>query len=215
MSNVPQPREWIDVTRPIRNGMIQWPGERPFAWSRSAEITGPGTCNVSEITTCVHVGTHIDAPLHFIPDGNDIDQIPLARLCGPALVVEMFELRDIQAADLAGADVRSGDGVLFKTANAELWNKDVFDTGFWGISSGAAEWLVKRGVRAIGVDYLSVDRYDSKDKVAHYALLGAGVVVIEGLDLAAVAPGRYEMVALPLRVPGADGSPARVILRPA
>lgn len=213
MSEAGNRRAWIDVTRPLHNGMIQWPGDRPLVWQRLTEITGPGTCNISEIRTCLHVGTHIDAPVHFIPDGADIDQIPLERLCGPALVVEVRERRNVQADDLTEAQIEAGDGVLFKTANAELWSKPAFDEGFYAIAADAAEWLVRRGVRAVGVDYLSIDSFHSREKAAHYALLGAGIVVIEGLDLSAVEPGRYEMIALPLRIPGADGSPARVILR--
>jgi len=206
---------WIDVTRPLRNGMIQWPGERPFRLNRFEKITGPGTCNVSEIETCLHIGTHIDAPLHFIANGADIDGISLEQLCGPAVIVDIPERRDVRPTDLAAADIRRGDGVLLRTANAMLWDKGVFDAGFHGISAEAADWLVKAGVRAVGLDYLSVDRYDAPEKRAHYALLGAGIIIIEGLDLATVGPGRYEMIALPLRIPGADGSPARVIVRPA
>lgn len=214
MSETPAHGGWIDVTRPLRNGMIQWPGERPFRLNRFERITGPGTCNVSEIETCLHIGTHIDAPLHFIENGTDIARIPLEQLCGPAVVVGMLEPRDVRPGDLTGTDIRPGDAVLLKTANAMLWHKEAFDAGFHGISGEAADRLVKAGVRAVGVDYLSVDRYDASKKHAHYALLGAGIIVIEGLDLTPVGPGRYEMIALPLRIPDADGSPARVIVRP-
>lgn len=209
----PDQNPWIDVTRTLHNGMIHWPGDRPFAWRRVAEITGPGTCNLSEITTSAHVGTHIDAPLHFIADGADIDRIPLDRLCGPAVVVEMLDPRDVQTGDIEKAGIEAGDRVLFKTINGMLWAKGEFDARYVGVSGEAAEWLVRRVVPAVGVDYLSIDRFDSHEKAAHYALLGAGIPVIEGLDLSAVAVGRYEMVALPLRIPGSDGSPARVILR--
>ncbi len=210
---VAQRSAWIDVTRPLQTGMIHWPGDRPFVWRRSAEIGGPGTCNVSEITTSVHVGTHIDAPLHFIAGGADIDQIPLDRLCGPAVVVEVPAPRDVERQDLERTDIEDGERVLFKTTNGALWARGEFDAGFVGVSGDAARWLVRHNVPAVGIDYLSVDRYDSQDRAAHYALLGAGIPVIEGLDLSAVGPGRYEMVALPLRISGSDGSPARVILR--
>jgi arylformamidase len=205
---------WIDVSRPMQEGMVHWPGDRPFERRREGRIRGPGTCNTSSISCSVHIGTHIDAPLHFIADGPDIDSLGLDALCGPARVVQIDAPRDVAAADLDGQEIKPGDRVLFKTPNQARWASGAFDTAFHAIGADAARWLVQRGVVAVGIDYLSIDPYDSTDKPAHYALLGAGVVVIEGLDLSQVGPGRYEMVALPLRLVGSDGSPARVILRP-
>jgi len=206
--------DWIDVTRTLTNGMIHWPGDSPFHCQRVADITGPGTVNVSEISTCVHAGTHIDAPFHFIPDGADVSEVPLAKLCGPAVVVDLPEARDVVVEDLEGAGIEPGFRVLLRTVNQALWDEPEFDEDFFGITGDAAMWLVDREVPVVGVDYLSVDGYHDAEKPAHYALLGNGVVIIEGLDLSQVAPGRYEMVALPLKIAGSEGSPARVIIRP-
>lgn len=206
-------QSWIDVSRPLHDGMVQWPGDPRFRRWRVGEITGPGTSNISAIATSVHVGTHIDAPLHFIPGGADIEQLSLGVLCGEAVVHAMLEPRDIEPGDLDGADIRRGDRVLFKTANASLWARGEFDESFFGITEAAARRLVELGVVAVGVDYLSIDAFTRAGSPAHLVILGAGVVIVEGLDLDAVAPGRYEMVALPLRLRGSDGSPARVILR--
>lgn len=206
--------EWIDVSRTLTNGIIHWPTDPPFRWQRKADITGPGTTNVSEIATSVHIGTHIDAPLHFIADGRDIAEVPLDKLCGPATVVHMLAERDVEVEDLESAKLRRNESVLFRTANERLWEKGEFDEDYFGLSADAAMWLVDHEVCAVGVDYLSVDNYRSKSQPSHYALLGNGIIIIECLDLSQVDPGRYEMVALPLKIAGSDGAPARVILRP-
>jgi len=202
--------DWIDVTRPLQEGMVCWPGDPPFTIRSSTS----GDCTISRIRTSVHAGTHIDAPVHFIPGGASIEQLELDALCGPALVIQVPEPRDVTADDLAGAPIRRGDRVLFKTANEPLWASGVFEPGFFALTRAAAEWLVERAVRLVGIDYLSVDRFDDADKPAHHILLAAGVVLVEGLDLSAVAPGRYELIALPLKITASDGSPARVLLRP-
>jgi len=206
--------DWIDITRSLTTGMIQWPGDPLFRCRRFAHRTGPDTSNVSEISTCVHVGTHIEAPLHFVPDGRDIADVPLSQLCGPAVVVDVAADRDIVVEDLKEVDLCKDDRVLFRTVNRKLWEKATFDEHFGGISDEAALWLVAQGVQVVGVDYLSVDGYQAAGYPAHQALLGNGVVIIEGLDLSAIVPGRYEMVALPLKIAGCEASPARVVIRP-
>ncbi len=205
---------WIDITRTLTNGMVHWPGDPPFRWQRVADINGPGTANVSQISTSVHNGTHIDAPLHFIEGGADIVEIPLSVLCGPALVVDVEADRDVEIEDLEDADIEKGDRVLFRTVNRSLWESGEFGESYRALSGDAAMWLVDHGVQLVGVDYLSVDGYHSPGKPAHYALLGNGVIVIESLLLDHVEPGRYEMVALPLKIASAEASPARVIIRP-
>jgi arylformamidase len=204
---------WIDVSRPLAEGMIHWPGDLPYQLERVAEITEPGDCNLSELHTGVHAGTHIDAPLHFIADGEDVASLSLDLLCGSAIVVHAKEPRDVGVSDLEPVGIERGDRVLLRTVNEHLWQRPAFDESFVGISGEAASWLAARKVAAVGVDYLSIDRFHDSARPAHHRLLGAGIIVIEGVDLAGVNPGRYEMVALPLRMIGAEGSPARVILR--
>jgi arylformamidase len=204
--------EWIDCTRTLHNGMVQWPGDPPFLCERISTLAGPGSANVSAIQTCLHVGTHIDAPLHFVPDGTGAANIPLTTLCGQTVVLDVPVDRDIAAADLSG--VLEGERVLLRTANAPLWERGTFDERFHALTIEAARWLVDQKVRVVGVDYLSVDSFDASDGPVHRILLGAGIPIIEGVDLSGVEPGRYEMVALPLKVAQADGAPTRVILRP-
>jgi arylformamidase len=207
--------DWIDITRTLSNGIIHWPGDPPFNWLRTRDITGPGTANVSEMSTSVHIGTHIDAPLHFITGGSDIVEVPLSQLMGPAVVVQVTERRDILVEDLAEVELKSGDAVLFRTPNEDLWDQQEFSEDFVALSGDAAMWLVDHGVSAVGIDYLSIDNYHSQEKPAHYALLGNGIIIIEGLDLSGAEAGRYEMIALPLKIAGSDGAPARVLIRPA
>lgn len=205
--------EWIDITRPMIEGMVQWPGDPPYRLWRVAEIDGPGTANVSAMAGSVHAGTHIDAPLHYLAKGADVAELPLEKLCGPARVVHVPAARDVVVGDLEAAGIVDGESVLLRTANEDRWATGVFDEEYHALSIEAARWLVQRGVAAVGVDYLSVDRYDSPGKPVHYALLEAGVVVIEGVDLTGVDPGRYEMIALPMKLADSDGAPARVIIR--
>ena len=161
-----------------------------------------------------HDGTHVDAPLHFIPDGTPVDQLPLDALVGPAQVIEMPGPGHVTAAALAAIAWPPGtERALFKTRNSARWDEPAFYEDYAAVAPDAARWLVDRGVRLVGIDYLSIEAYDPAGAAAtHTTLLGAGVVIVEGLDLRAVAPGAYTVMCLPLKFLGADGAPARVLL---
>lgn len=195
--------EIIDVSVPLREGMVTYPGDPVVKLERAASIAEGSPVNLTRIDFGLHSGTHVDAPVHFLDGAEGIDQVPLDALIGPCEVVE--------APDLTRESVaRAPEGVervLFKTPNSELWASDEFAEDFARLDGEAARLLVERGVRLVGVDYLSVG-----DEAAHHALLEAGVVPVEGLDLRGVEPGPYELVCLPLRVVGADGAPARAVL---
>lgn len=206
-------REWIDISRPLHPGMIGWPEDPDFTRTMLSRITESGGSNLSAISMSSHAGTHIDAPLHCLANGVGVDRIPLAILCGEAVVVDVAERRHVRPDDFATMDIRRGDRVLFKTANRDLWDRPSFDSSFFGLSLEASKSLVDRGVSLVGIDYLSIEPYESADMASHRRLLSAGIVILEGLDLACVSTGRYEMVALPLRIVDGDGGPARVILR--
>jgi arylformamidase len=194
--------EIFDVSVPLREGMVTYPGDPQVHVELAASIAGGDVVNLTRIDFGLHSGTHVDAPVHFIEGAAGVDAIPLDALVGPC---EVVEARDLSAGSVAAAP--EAERILFKTPNSELWARDDFADDFARLDREAARLLVERGVRLVGVDYLSVG-----DEDAHHALLGAGVVPVEGLDLRGVGAGSYELVCLPLRVVGADGAPARAIL---
>jgi arylformamidase len=203
-----------DVSVGISPGLPVWPGDRPVRLERVKSIEKGATNNVSELACGVHVGTHVDAPLHFIQDGAPVDKLSLKVLTGRAYVIEMGKAETLDAATLEAARIPPRSRrVLFKTRNSAFWAKQLpdFQTDFAAISADGAEWLVRRGVQLVGVDYLSVAPY-KKSLETHRTLLGAGVAVVEGLNLTGVSQGRYTLYCLPLKLVGSDGAPARVIL---
>ena len=207
-------REWIDVSVPVRTGMVHWPGDPAFRRSLALDMAAGDVCTVSEISLGVHTGTHMDAPAHFIREGADMDTLPLGAVVGDARVIEISDERAIRVEELERAEVHAGERLLFKTRNSErCWQTDAFIEDFVYVSHEAAAYLAARRVQTVGVDYLSVGGFHHDMVETHRALLGAGIWIIEGLNLAAIMPGRYELVCLPLKLAGAEGAPARAILR--
>ena len=203
---------WIDVTVPIRNGMLHWPGNPGCVIEQTEHLRRGDPATVSSLSLGVHTGTHVDAPNHFIIDGAGVDAFPLDRLLGPARVLDLGDVARIQQSDIEGQDIRAGDRILFKTRNSRYWKQNEFRPDYTALAPEAAAWLAARGVRTIGIDYLSIGSPDEGPKT-HQPLLAAGICVIEGLDLSRVGPGRYDLICLPLRLEGLDGAPARVVLR--
>jgi arylformamidase len=188
----------IDVSVPVRPGMITYPGDPEVRLERVSSIADGDVVNLSRLDLGVHSGTHVDAPLHFLDGGASVETLPLDVLVGPCVVVEGLD----PAAVPAGAE-----RVLFKTPNGRLWERDEFSEDFVALDAEAARALVAAGVRLVGIDYLSIG-----DEEAHRILLGAGIVAVEGLDLREVEPGDYRLVCAPLKLVGAEGAPARVLL---
>jgi len=206
--------DWIDISVPVRNGMVHWPGDPDFHIERATDQEKGDVATVSRMALGVHTGTHMDAPLHFIRNARSIDTMPLDATVGPARVIPIRDKKSIRREELAGHGISAGERILFKTANSDQsWNSDQFDEGFVFISRDGARFLAERGVRTVGVDYLSVGGFREDGPETHEALLGAGIWIIEGLNLTGVEPGEYELVCLPLKLMGAEGSPARAILR--
>ncbi len=207
-------KEWIDISVPIYSGMAHWPDNPAVRIERMQDIGRGDAANISKIEMGAHTGTHMDAPKHFLADGGGIDEMPLDDTIGPARVIRIEHPRAIMPEELKGHDLQPGERLLFRTENSErCWNTDQFIEDFVYISAAAAQFLVDRQVRTVGVDYLSVGGYVYDGVETHQILLSAGLWLIEGLNLAAVEPGAYEMICLPLRTAGADGAPARAILR--
>jgi arylformamidase len=172
--------------------------------------------NITRIEMSAHTGTHLDAPFHFQMNGAGVDQLPLEILIGPCRVFDLSELTGpITRAALEKCDFTGVTRALLKTRNSRYWAKDdrVFDKKFLAVAADAAKYLVERGVKLVGVDYLSVEAFGSTEYPVHNTLLGAGVVIIETLNLSGVSAGDYELIALPVKLKGADGAPARVVLR--
>lgn len=206
--------DWIDISVPVRNGMVHWPGDPPFQLERTMRQEKGDVCTLSRITLSVHTGTHMDAPLHFIPNAPTIDSMPIDATVGRARVIAIRDRKAIHREELLEHEIVDTERILFKTGNSDhAWNSDEFDEDFIYIARDAAEYLAEIGVRCVGVDYLSVGGYKQDAIETHQALLGAGVWVVEGLNLSGIEPGDYEMVCLPLKLVDAEGAPARAILR--
>jgi arylformamidase len=203
----------IDVTVPLDAGLPTYPGNTPFTLEANKRLARGDSSNVSTLHLSAHAGTHVDAPRHFFDDRPGAEGLPLELLIGRARVVEIRSTRNIGADELAELNLSGELRVLFKTENSRFWGTSDFRPDYVGVTSAGAECLVASGIRVVGVDYLSVEPFKTPGAPAHRALLGAGAVVIEGLDLREVEPGIYDMLCLPLRIVGADGAPARVLLR--
>jgi len=205
---------WIDISVPIHPGMHEWPGDDPFRLEWLADVERGDQFTFSRVRMTWHVGTHMDAPGHVIRRGARVDSFPLDAGIGPARVIGIRHPRFVTAEELAGHRIRRGDRLLFKTRNSpRSWEGSSFSRGFVAIAPDAAQFLAARGVRLVAIDYLSVDPLASEDMPAHKVLLGAGIWVVEGVRLSGVAPGRYDLVCLPLRIVDGDGSPCRAALR--
>ena len=210
MARVPK---LLDVSVPLAQGLPTYPGNPPFELQAIKRIADGASSNVSRLTLGTHTGTHVDAPRHFFDEGAGVDGMRLDLLIGRARVVEINKRGAITAEDLSQAGLREDIRVLLKTPNSALWNSSTFHEDYAHLTDGAARYLVEQGVKVVGVDYLSVEQFKKAGAPAHRALLSNDVIIIEGLNLADAEPGMYEMYCLPLRITGADGAPARVVLK--
>lgn len=206
--------DWIDISVPLASGMVHWPGDPEPSFERISEIAQGASANVTMCRMTAHTGTHMDAPCHFLDGKDGIDRFPLRLAVGPARVIEIPGASAIGRAQLESKGIQAGERVLFKTRNSNRrWDNQDFETGFVAVDAPGARFLAGRGISLVGVDYLSVGLFQGDGAETHQILLGSGIWVLEGLNLSAVPEGEYELVCLPLRIAGCDGSPARAILR--
>jgi arylformamidase len=205
----------IDISLPLHSQMPAWPGSPGLTLIATQRMEDGGAANVSRLDTDVHMGTHVDAPWHFLADGPTVETLALEDLIGQAWVAHLPGTRAVTARDLDEAGVPTGTRrLLLRTDNSELWARQetAFRPDFVALTLDAARWIVDRGIRLVGNDYLSVQRFhDGPD--THRVLLEARTVLLEGINLAGVPPGAWELICLPLRLVGADGAPARAVLR--
>jgi arylformamidase len=204
----------FDVTVPLSPDVPTFPGDPVFERRPVQRLEDGDACNLSRLSLGAHAGTHVDAPYHFLADGVTVDQLPLDVLMGAARVVAIPAERDcVDAKDLPPETLAGATRILLKTRNSGLLRRREFHEDFVYLTAAAAHTLVAAGVRLVGVDYLSVEKFGSADFPVHHALLAAGVVVVEGLDLTDVGAGDYDLACLPLRIAGGDGAPVRAVLR--
>jgi arylformamidase len=213
-SQTPSEERWIDISVPLRSGMVHWPDNPPVRIERMLDMERGDVANVSKISLGSHTGTHMDAPIHFVRAGEGIDRLPLDATIGRARLIEIQDPVSIKPDELSQHGIGRGERVLFKTRNSSLgwWTQD-FIEDYVCVSQEAARYLANREVRTVGVDYLCVSGFRRDGVETHQVLLGTGIWVIEGLDVGRVEPGEYELICLPLKVEDGDGAPARAILR--
>ncbi|MHB1545298.1 MAG: cyclase family protein [bacterium] len=205
---------FIDVSMDIENGMLHWPSDPAIEIDNYSDIKKGAASNNSKITCGVHTGTHMDAPKHFIDGGAGIDKFNLDTLIGPCRVIDVpAGISPISKEFLGPFNIKNGDRILFKTKNSEWINRGDrnFHTDYVCVNSEAAEYMVEKGVVLVGIDYLSVEGYHIGHDT-HKTLLGAGIVIIEGLNLFNVTAGSYKLIALPVKIKDSNGAPARVLL---
>ena len=200
-----------DISLPISRNLVTWPGDPKIELEKVYQLEKGDAATVSRISMGVHSGTHIDAPGHFIAGGNSVDKLDLEILTGSALVVDVLEADSINAVVLEKLTIPEGTRrLLLRTRNSELWAHDQqkFTEDFVSISEEGARWITERGIKLVGIDYLSVAPFGESGPVVHKILLQKGTVIVEGLNLSNVETGSYQLICLPLKIVGAEGAPA-------
>lgn len=202
-----------DISLPIESGGLVYPGNPEIAITPQQQISKGAGANVSTLSFGSHTATHVDAPKHFFDDGIGVDGLSLDTLMGPAVVVAVSEqVMSVGEEELRRHELAGHTRVLIKTRNSSFIRQREFHRDYTYLAPDGAEYLVSLGVKLVGVDYLSVEQFHSGHHRTHRALLGRGVVIVEGLDLSVPAAGPYDLHVLPILIPGLDGAPARAVL---
>ena len=211
-------KAYLDISVSIQSDLPVWRGDPPVVIKAAASIDKGDIANVSRLEIGAHTGTHIDAPIHFVPGRRGIDRLNLETLIGPAYVADLCGVKnEITAENFQNAGIPEGTvRLLCKTSNSRLWadKPTEFDVDFVGISAGGAQWLINHEIKLVGVDYLGVERFEMVNNGAptHHKLLEAEIVIIEGINLHEVQPGEYKLICLPIKIRNSDGAPCRAIL---
>lgn len=206
--------EWIDISATISDGMTRWPDDPPVSVSKAETIGVNGAeANVTQISSTAHVGTHIDAPLHFFEGGMDVAAVPLEKLVGKAKVFHIHNPKEIGLAEISDFNIEAGDRILFRTANSEMkWEHLPFIEDYVYLATDTAKYLTEKKINCVGIDYLSLGNR-ANDGEVHRLILGSGIIIIEGLKLKNIEDGEYDMICLPLKIKDSDGGPSRVIIK--
>lgn len=204
--------KYYDISLNLSSETVSWVTSPPFELVERKRMSRGDRNNSSALNMSAHAGTHVDAPFHFVPDGVTIESLSLEIFIGPALVHAVDADRYITREHVEAIDLKGETRLLFKTRNSQLLHRPAYDPDFVAFSVEAAQALVARGVKLVGLDYLSVAHAEEQVPV-HRAFLDHGVVLLEGVDLSEIKPGRYELICFPLRLRGLDGAPCRAVLR--
>ncbi len=202
-----------DITVPIGPNIPVYPGDAGVEITPISRISKGGSSNLSLLKLGTHTGTHIDPPIHMIEGAPTLDDIPIDALIGECFVCNFGDLQVIDLSAIQKSGIPEGTTrLLLKTRNSAFWTEKEFRTDFTYLDPDAAKWLIELGIRLVGTDYLSIEKFRCSGHPTHITLLRAGVVIVEGLDLSDVPEGKYTLICLPLRIKAGDGSPARAIL---
>lgn len=203
---------WIDISQPLTNDMAHWPGDAPFSYSLNLSKEQSGSVNIGQMTGSLHTGTHVDAPFHYDSNGKTIDALELERYIGKAKVIDVSHTDTITAETLQAFDWERVERLLLHTSLSN--NPKRFPETYPVLDPDVAPFLHEKGVRLLGIDVPSVDTVESKELSVHHALYDYNINILENIMLDDVQPGDYELIALPLAINGADGSPVRAVIRP-
>lgn len=202
---------WIDISQPLHSDIAHWPGDTPFSYELSYTKADTGSVNIGKITTSLHTGTHVDAPFHFLENGEKIHDLDINLFIGRCLILDAVGRKQIGKEFLQQYNLDGAQRILFKTTSAGT--PDIFPTQVPSLTMEAVDYLNKKEIVLIGVDVPSVDLLASKDMPIHHQLHKYDMYILENIVLDHVEPGNYELVALPLPLQGADGSPVRAAIR--
>jgi arylformamidase len=202
-----------DATLPLREGMVVFPGDPAFRMAPFFDRAKGDPFNLALLSMGTHIGTHVDPPAHYLDGGITVDKIPLEVLVGPGVVLDMRGKARIDRQALDASALGDHPRLLLKTDNGPWLLEGAFREDSVHLTEDGASLLVERGVKLVGIDWLSIERYQNPGAPVHRTLLRAGILVVEGVHLLDVPPGPCEVICLPLRIEGGDGAPARVIVR--
>ncbi|QUG84373.1 arylformamidase [Bacillus nitratireducens] len=204
--------QWIDISQPLNNDIATWPGDTPFSYEVSWSKENSGSVNVGKLTMSIHTGTHIDAPFHFDNDGKKVLDLDIDVYVGTARVIDVSGLESIGKKELESFNLEGVERLLLRTSSHGKANE--FPDVIPHLRADIAAFLSEKGIRLIGVDVPSVDPLDDKELAAHHQLFKHGIHILENVVLDHVVDGDYELIALPLALTDADGSPVRAVIRP-
>jgi arylformamidase len=205
--------KWYDASIPLKQGMLSFPGDPVFELQQAFQTSAGDAFNLSTLRMGTHTGTHIDPPAHYLVNGQTVDQLPLDTLIGPGIVLDLRSHACIDRCLLERSPLQDFKRILFKTDNSPKLLARQFTPDYVYLTDDGAEFLIERGTILVGIDYLSIEQYGNKGAPVHHRLLGAGVVVVEAVNLALTPPGPCDIFCLPLNIHQGDGAPARVVIR--